>query len=1150
MDVKKPISNELCIELYSNNSDSDVSSDNNANDNSTFYEALSDSCSDYDETYTTIDIEILEENNNDPNNNSDSILSFPEQGKFILSSSDDKCKTDSVKSLNSQTLDCSSDLNHINNAELGVLNAKIRKEAHDICKSLPKFKYETMYRKWYKNHYAENRVESNIRNLVSEERPMVKYPFKRKFTYNTHFQHKKIFQNDLPMQQKDVKQNKKQTDSTEQSHEESNLCNKDLITVNDNLADDLLITQDIVNVKNTKSKKNESQVNYKGNKHFQNRVKYNKVARSSQNGILHPAKLIINDKPSCVKHVTATNFSILSPSKLTYVTAKQYKDHTDTKESTCLRKHKNNGFTNKSIPLGRNVFMRNSTNSNNYREQMLHNYLQYLEFMKDIKKQKLSGTVENVDFYRRAKIRNQFLYPQCKNFNKNTLPSASTKKMSKILNVEINCDSARTSNLNDGKASTISSTDSLFNELDDKTIINLQIPSQSAPSDTPQCSSITLLDTTLKDLPILATKSQYVYQNASNSTVLGSFNTAPPCTVETPPETAISRPTITKATGLSSVLSTQARTGFNYFPSGSEHVDHIDLNFSRPSTSTATYQVHDTNQVVAGTKKKQINWNAKKEMLALKFQQIYQELILIFPDVDKAYIRQMCEQYSDRESVPLAEQLGELAELILQDKELHSVKTDVEHISQKEAIDQDEKYAYLSELFPNADPTYLKKFVARTRNNPNAITEFVQTQCEHPTYPTKGEKLQRKRITQEQMQYTSNFNVKQFLEIIPDPFTQFENRNRKCTYNSDAFQFLKSYFIGIEDKILKTEYELNMYHLTSTTEALERMRPAGSLDKKMCLWERHLSDNILLLQEFAFIMHKEQIREYLDKVKEEEMKELEKLKEGNELLQCQCCYNDECIPAKCSTCTDGHVFCNSCILSGTESMLAQGKTRISCFTDCDEEFNLPTLQKILPPKQFSILVSKKQEEEVITAELEGLISCPFCHFASIPPPEDKVFKCLNPECMKETCRFCKKLNHVPLKCYEEESNKARLFVEEKMTEALVRKCSKCSRPYFKEDGCNKISCPCGSLICYICGKIIASYDHFKHGVCDLWDKMPQMNAQTVQIVAKKAIEHIKKKNPNVSINANGLLAYLPEASTTPSYAVLDRVHKLTKEFDE
>lgn len=110
------------------------------------------------------------------------------------------------------------------------------------------------------------------------------------------------------------------------------------------------------------------------------------------------------------------------------------------------------------------------------------------------------------------------------------------------------------------------------------------------------------------------------------------------------------------------------------------------------------------------------------------------------------------------------------------------------------------------------------------------------------------------------------------------------------------------------------------------------------------------------------------------------------------------------MPSKCSTCDDGHIFCNSCILKGTESQLAQGETRILCFLNCGGEFTIPTLQKVLPPTQFSIFIHKKQEAEVMAAKVEGLVSCPFCHFASIPPPEDKVFKCLNPECMRESCR--------------------------------------------------------------------------------------------------------------------------------------------------
>ena len=128
------------------------------------------------------------------------------------------------------------------------------------------------------------------------------------------------------------------------------------------------------------------------------------------------------------------------------------------------------------------------------------------------------------------------------------------------------------------------------------------------------------------------------------------------------------------------------------------------------------------------------------------------------------------------------------------------------------------------------------------------------------------------------------------------------------------------------------------------------------------------------------------------------------LQAKNMLLECQCCFNEECMPSKCASCESGHMFCHACILRGTESKMADGENHIKCFTTCDSEFSLSVLQEVLPPTTFSILLQKRQEAEVMAAGLEGLVSCPFCHFASIPPTESKVFKCLNPECMKETCR--------------------------------------------------------------------------------------------------------------------------------------------------
>lgn len=111
------------------------------------------------------------------------------------------------------------------------------------------------------------------------------------------------------------------------------------------------------------------------------------------------------------------------------------------------------------------------------------------------------------------------------------------------------------------------------------------------------------------------------------------------------------------------------------------------------------------------------------------------------------------------------------------------------------------------------------------------------------------------------------------------------------------------------------------------------------------------------------------------------------------------------MPTKVSKCEAGHIFCNDCIVRGVDDAFGKGETKIKCFTECVEEFSLQILQKALAPTKFSKLLVQRQAAEVLAAQIEGLVACPFCPFASIPSPEDRVFKCLNPECMKESCRY-------------------------------------------------------------------------------------------------------------------------------------------------
>jgi TRIAD3 protein (E3 ubiquitin-protein ligase RNF216) len=109
------------------------------------------------------------------------------------------------------------------------------------------------------------------------------------------------------------------------------------------------------------------------------------------------------------------------------------------------------------------------------------------------------------------------------------------------------------------------------------------------------------------------------------------------------------------------------------------------------------------------------------------------------------------------------------------------------------------------------------------------------------------------------------------------------------------------------------------------------------------------------------------------------------------------------------------------------------------------------------------------------AEIDGLESCPFCPFAIvIENPDEKLFHCLNDACKKITCRNCKRpvswppktgsitdhQSHIPKRCDEMDADDKldrRHAIEEAMSNALMRKCPNCSKPYIKETGCNKMT---------------------------------------------------------------------------------------------
>ena len=132
---------------------------------------------------------------------------------------------------------------------------------------------------------------------------------------------------------------------------------------------------------------------------------------------------------------------------------------------------------------------------------------------------------------------------------------------------------------------------------------------------------------------------------------------------------------------------------------------------------------------------------------------------------------------------------------------------------------------------------------------------------------------------------------------------------------------------------------------------------------------------------------------------------IEDAKRLGHLQECLCCYSDDCLPEDMISCKGGHVYCRECIARGTDVAIGDGKTVIECLGHCKEEIGWQELQKVVAPNVLSKLLQRRQAEEVGAAEMDNMVSCPFCPYVTIMDnPDDKVLVCRNPECGRDSCR--------------------------------------------------------------------------------------------------------------------------------------------------
>eukprot|EP01035_Chromulina_nebulosa_P017698 gene17698-23288_t len=215
------------------------------------------------------------------------------------------------------------------------------------------------------------------------------------------------------------------------------------------------------------------------------------------------------------------------------------------------------------------------------------------------------------------------------------------------------------------------------------------------------------------------------------------------------------------------------------------------------------------------------------------------------------------------------------------------------------------------------------------------------------------------------------------------------------------------------------------------------------------------------------------------------------------MIECGCCYSEYPFE-NIIQCSEGHLFCKDCLQRYVETtVFGDGRSHISCMNTgrdaCEGYFPESMLKNSLSDVVFKKFQEAMVKDAIKGAKLENMCTCYDCSM-QVEMADDAGNVMVCPSCGKETCKLCGDESHIPLRCEEVEKKgqtEVRLTVEEAMTQARIRQCPKCKTRFYKTEGCNKMSCSCGTKICYICREDITKpqYSHFcqtahcKHEKC-------------------------------------------------------------------
>jgi len=256
----------------------------------------------------------------------------------------------------------------------------------------------------------------------------------------------------------------------------------------------------------------------------------------------------------------------------------------------------------------------------------------------------------------------------------------------------------------------------------------------------------------------------------------------------------------------------------------------------------------------------------------------------------------------------------------------------------------DRKYSLLSNIFTDADPTYLLD-QCEFLTDQEKILDFISRNLEFRDYP----RVEIKREEEPKLMDGFHCTIPHFLEVIPDPLDEFSSANYvRAGYEENAEIYLKARYNELNSDDIEERLRASRYNLTAVCTQLEdegKVPTPGVLEYTPL----HHPASVFFHQEVWFIEHRKQVQEYLDSALEairveEEMNRPPSPPE--EFFECQICADDRVEYTNLGTCDGktGHLFCLDCIKRSVEIKMGEGGTTFPCLVNCGSFIPLRTVE--------------------------------------------------------------------------------------------------------------------------------------------------------------------------------------------------------------